>query len=425
NGATTSTITVGAGTYSVRTLNAEGCTSAVSGEVVITQQICNQTFTGVGNLNSNTNWSTGTMPISNTDVIIDGSLTINSNYSLRNITVNTLDTIKIPTGITLTVTGNLANEGVITGLGTLIISGANNQSIGGGTISNLTVSNGQTVGLSAATAITGTLTLGANTTFDLNNNALTLNSTASETARLAPIPSGASLIAAGNFTVQRWLNPSNIRRASNATGNYYFIGPVVQNQTVGLWNSVSPYGAETFYQATSSGSRFYFFNTAANGWRKPTSLSQALPTGTGVQVWFGAQGFFTSGRTTWSATGTPVTGTFNLPLASGVSGFNLISNPYPSTIDWDSPSWTKTGIANAIYFYDWVNQRYRTYVNGIGVNGGDRYLPTAQGFFVNATTTSPVLTAREDIKVSNQVAMQRVESNVAGLIRLSINNNGV
>jgi uncharacterized delta-60 repeat protein len=425
NGATTATITVGAGTYSVRTLNIESCTSSVSGEVVITQQVCNQNFTGVGNLNSNGNWSTGATPASNTDVIIDGSLTVSINYSLRNITINPNDTIKIPTGITLTVTGNLANEGVITGLGTLLMAGANNQSIGGGRITNLTVANGQTVVLSAATSISGTLTLGANSTFDLNNNALTFVSTATQTASLAAVPSGASLTAASNFTVQRWLNPNNTRRASNATGNYYLLGPVVQNQTVGLWNGVSPYGPETFNQATQSGSRFYFFNSATNAWRKPTSLSQALPAGTGVQVWFGTQAFFLGGRTTWSASGTPVVGNFNMPLTSGFTGFNLVSNPYPSTIDWDSPNWTKTGVANAIYIYDWVNQRYRTYVNGIQTNGASRYLPTAQGFFVNATTTSPVLTAREDIKVSNQVAMQRAERNVSGLIRLSISNNGV
>ncbi len=425
NGATTATITVGAGTYSVRTLNAEGCTSAVSGEVVITQQVCNQTFTGVGNLNSNSNWSTGAMPTTNTDIIVDGVLTFNINFSLRNITVNPGDTIKIPSGVTFTVTGNLANEGVITGLGTLLMAGTNNQSIGGGTISNLTVANSQSVGLSAATSISGTLTLGTNTTFDLNNNTLTLLSNATQTARLAAVPSGASLIAAGNFTVQRWLNPTNIRRAANATGNYYLLGPIVQNQTVGLWNGVSPYAPATFNQSTPSGGSFYFYNTAANNWIKPISLGQSLPVGVGAQVWFGTQAFFLGGRTTWSASGTPVVGNFNLPITNGVAGFNLVSNPYPSTIDWDSPNWTKTGVANAIYIFDWVNFRYKTYVNGIQTNGASRYLPTAQGFFVNTTTTSAVLTARENIKVSNQLALQRTESQLSGIIRLQLTNGTI
>jgi hypothetical protein len=155
---------------------------------------------------------------------------------------------------------------------------------------------------------------------------------------------------------------------------------------------------------------------------KPTSLSQSLPVGVGAQVWFGVNNFFAGNRNHWSVTGTPVVGNFNLPLINGVAGFNLVSNPYPSTIDWDSPNWTKTGVANAIYIFDWVNFRYKTYVNGIQTNGASRYLPTAQGFFVNTTTTSPLLTATENIKVSNQVALQRTESQVSGLIRMQLTN---
>jgi uncharacterized protein (DUF2141 family) len=424
---TASTLSVSsAGTYSLRIRNTvTGCTSAFSIPAAVSTIICNQIFTGEGLFTNSDRWSGGSPPVTGTDISVRGRMSLTSSVSLRNIIIENGGTISIPSGVVLTVTGNLSNQGIISGDGTVKLSGSNNQTFGGGTISNLLVENGTTVIQNTAIQISSSLSLGNNQVLNLNGNALTLLSTATQTARLAVVPANSSIINASNFTVQRWLNPNNIRRASNSTGNYYYTGPVVQNQTVGLWNGVSPYGSETFNQATQSGSRFYFFNSATNSWRKPTSLSQALPAGTGVQVWFGTQAFFLGGRTTWSASGTPVVGNFNMPLTSGFTGFNLVSNPYPSTIDWDSPNWTKTGVANAIYIYDWVNQRYRTYVNGIQTNGASRYLPTAQGFFVNATTTSPVLTAREDIKVSNQVAMQRAESNVSGLIRLSIINNGI
>lgn len=112
-------------------------------------------------------------------------------------------------------------------------------------------------------------------------------------------------------------------------------------------------------------------------------------------------------------------GNYNLPITAN-QGFQLLSNPYPSTIDWDSPNWTKTNVANAIYIYDWVNRRYKSYIDGLSTNGGSRYLPTAQGFIVRANNNAPVLTATEGIKVSNQVALQRIESQVSSTIRLQV-----
>jgi hypothetical protein len=47
-------------------------------------------------------------------------------------------------------------------------------------------------------------------------------------------------------------------------------------------------------------------------------------------------------------------------------------------------------------------------------------LPTAQGFIVRAENNVPVLTARESVKVSNQVALQRTESVVSSIIRLQV-----
>jgi hypothetical protein len=40
---------------------------------------------------------------------------------------------------------------------------------------------------------------------------------------------------------------------------------------------------------------------------------------------------------------------------------------------------------NAIYFWDQANNRYASYVAGVGVNGGTRYIPCMQGFYVRVT----------------------------------------
>lgn len=63
-------------------------------------------------------------------------------------------------------------------------------------------------------------------------------------------------------------------------------------------------------------------------------------------------------------------------------GFNFTGNPYPSGIDWEADGWVRTNIGSALYVYDAQRQNYRTYVNGTGVNGGNRYIAPMQGFFV-------------------------------------------
>lgn len=79
-------------------------------------------------------------------------------------------------------------------------------------------------------------------------------------------------------------------------------------------------------------------------------------------------------------------------------GFQLISNPYPSPINWDTATgWTKTNIDNAIYYFDagTTDQyagSYNSYINGISSDGkATGIIPAMQGFFVHVSAgTFPV-----------------------------------
>ncbi len=73
-------------------------------------------------------------------------------------------------------------------------------------------------------------------------------------------------------------------------------------------------------------------------------------------------------------------------------GFNLVGNPYPSPLDWDSPSgWTRINIDNALYYFeasttDEYGGSYVTYLNGVSSNGNaTNLIPSMQGFFVHVS----------------------------------------
>lgn len=71
--------------------------------------------------------------------------------------------------------------------------------------------------------------------------------------------------------------------------------------------------------------------------------------------------------------------------SSDHQGFNLIGNPFSSSLDWQqliNIGYT-TNITNSIYFTN--KDRVAAYVGGVDVNGGTRFIPPLQGFFVKST----------------------------------------
>ena len=82
-------------------------------------------------------------------------------------------------------------------------------------------------------------------------------------------------------------------------------------------------------------------------------------------------------------------------------GFNLIGNPYPSAIDWESSSITKTNIDNSFYIYNPRSGSYEVFLRGVGQTGeASKYLSSGQGFFVVANAANPIITFREGCKTA-------------------------
>jgi hypothetical protein len=92
-------------------------------------------------------------------------------------------------------------------------------------------------------------------------------------------------------------------------------------------------------------------------------------------------------------------------------GYNLVGNPYASSIDWNTYSTTNAtagiyapNVSNTIYIYNEVSKVYATYSGGIGINGGSNIIPSGQAFFVKADTTGASLTFNEAAKTNAQLS---------------------
>jgi hypothetical protein len=71
-------------------------------------------------------------------------------------------------------------------------------------------------------------------------------------------------------------------------------------------------------------------------------------------------------------------------------GYNLVGNPYPSSIDIESLGVTLSNLDNAFYFWNPnLNSgagAYSSWVAGAGINSATKIIPVGQGFFVKTTT---------------------------------------
>lgn len=189
-----------------------------------------------------------------------------------------------------------------------------------------------------------------------------------------------------------------------------YLGSAVQGATIEQFNddfATSGYPG-SWYPNFGWTSVYSYDETAGPGagYVPASGISDVMLTGQGWQVWSGDTSTGTQPFTI-DLKGVPNQGDINMPVtytASGTpteDGFNLVANPYASTIDWDDPAWVKTNMANATYIQNPDNQQYATYVSGASTNGGSRYIASQQSFWVQAFGASPVLTAREGVKASN------------------------
>ena len=342
------------------------------------------------------------------------------------------------TSFDLSIRGDMVLEGLSTFRSEMVrFVGDQNQEVSaaGRSLKNITLnkSGNSSVTLSSPLDVEGVVLIETQNTDLITNGYLTLLSTsdgATGNACIGKLPVGSSVL--GDVTVQRFM--------SGEGRIYRYISSPVQNATVAsLMDDFSITGTFADPSGNSRVPSFYFYDESWGGlqagWRPyPTAgLASANP----LEVGRGYAAYIRKGvgETVWDVTGTLNQGEIDLPVAftpnnAASNGWNLVGNPYACTIDWDEPGgWTKQNISPVISIRD----------NGVGGGGTFQYwdgdisysdipngqIASGQSMWIRATGINPVLTIREDAKVTNGAVFYRTSSSNIPSFVLVLQRDGV
>jgi len=374
NATIASYLSANAGVYTL-TVTQSGCTSKAY--TIVTNKTTGAgqwTGTASNDWSNTDNWCNVSLPTSSDNVTIPSGTTyspqITSTASTSDLSIASGATLTLLSGKTLNVGGNWNNSGTFTDNGgTTTFNGSSAQSITGATtINNLTINNSNGVTLNNVTMVNGILTLtsgtlatGGNLTVNLNTGAISGNGTGS---------------VSGNITVKKNLN----------VATDHFISTPLSSTTIAqltddiyLTNGYMYYYDESLVTSDSMSGWVDFGNYTNAPLSSMTGYDVYLDSPTNLIDITGSYVHANSYSKTVTHTNTNA-GNLN------TGGWNLVGNPYPSALDWDAASgWTKTNLDNSFYIWDPNNSRYATYASGTGTNGGTKYIPSMQGFWVHVS----------------------------------------
>ena len=287
-------------------------------------------------------------------------------------------TVLLATTGNIVLQGNVTNNGSWVNQNSTVVFSGNTQLLNGTTpisYNNIIVDPGSTTTITTpGQSLDGILL--CNGTFNANGN-LTLLSTDYQTALIDGSGTGE---VNGNVTIQRYL--------FSGFGYKYLSSP---------FQSATVYEFSDNMKLADPFPAFYRYNESSttSGWVTYIDPAGVLNPLEGYAVNFGD----TETPIVFDVTGVVNNGSLSATLYNHNNtysqGFNLIGNPYPSPIDWDSPSgWTKINIDNALYYFetsttDQYGGTYVTYAEGVSSNGmATNLIPSMQGFFVHVTDGS-------------------------------------
>ena len=262
-----------------------------------------------------------------------------------------------------------------------------------------------------------------NTVYPVSGN---LNSTASGNLVLASNEVTTASVAAhtaastisGNVTVQRHFASVDPSNAAARNKQWRFIGFPYSNPTLlsgitGINYSVVTPTMLRWRDGFADGS--VGTSGARNaGYANYTATGQAVFAGDGLVAWiYDNSGVSPTSGTLGAAQTMSTSGLLNESGAAVVknlefddfaavpanAGWNLISNPFASTIDWNNAAVAKTLINGTIYRWDPQAANWSTFNGSTGTGNFDQYIESGASFFVKSTGVGANISFGQDAKV--------------------------
>lgn len=165
------------------------------------------------------------------------------------------------------------------------------------------------------------------------------------------------------------------------------------------------------------------------GWTPPSNVNNILPRNQGIYLFDSSTISITESRIIEVNGFVDLEEDFDYKInytginSSDDNGWNLISNPFLGTINWDVEGWKKTKIENAIWVLDNCTNLYSSYVNGVGVNGGSPLISSGQAFWVKGIKNNAKLKSKRNVIVDDITEIKSNRSNK--IIRLKLNNDEI
>lgn len=333
-------------------------------------------------------------------------------------------------GDNLRVFENFTNNGSFDGqFGAVIFTGNQSQTVGGSSpidFGFLRINNSSAGGVvfENDATVSGVVFPDLGTT-DVTGYEFRLLSSVLGTASIAAFNDNSGWI--GDVTLERWI-PSTAGNSwvnfssgltgltledwnddiitSGFTGSDY---PLAQTFEGGLFNNIQN------YDETPTG----VLNT---GWVYATNITNAIDPNFGYFI------FMLNGSQLIDVTGGLQIGDFAQTLSYTTSGTNandgwhLVTNPYPSDIDWDAVVAASTGVSS-YYVYDFDTNSQFTRNGNTGIGSASQHIASSQSFFVKVDATGGSLAWSEGVKTSIGADFERNEE-VLGVLNIhaTINN---
>lgn len=410
NDATSYTASSGTHTFTGASKNISGSRSTSISNMAVTGSYTNNGSVNVSNALSGagslTNGTTGILYLGGTSTITTLTANTSGNLVCYNGTAQTVNPItyhhltlsgsgtKTTTGITVNGILSMEGNGTVTASvvptyiasSTIQYKGTAAQTTGvelpatfsgsGGVV----VDNIRGVSLSSSTAISNGLNI-VNGAFTVGPN---INLTVGGTTTLG---SAQCLVLRSDATGSASFMDNGISGTGTAkvekyltNGRWWYVGAPLNNATAAAFGTLSA--------SSGNGNRLFYWNEPGQSYVNVISTSDAMPAMRGYS--FRAYGGSPITATYTGALNTGSIGsTTNLTYTSGSSsGYNLVSNPYPSGLNWgcgNTPTagLTMTNLSTSIWYR--VDGNWATYNwsgAGSGGNGGTKDIPAMQAFWV-------------------------------------------